>query len=449
VPRLVTTGSLLGALAVLALLIPGQQPRAASSPAPLVGTAYTDWGLSGCDPSGTPILTTYERLGVRHRVRLQLAAMHAAGLDSLRLMIWNSVQGDDSSGVVSSATGRLEEPYRTNLIEYLRDVRAAGFESLMVDFSPQGPNDPIGNPQHDVYDPATFAQNWSLIRDIRPLVKTYGPPTTRIDLLSEGAPSDYWPFKARLEQYITEMYRNYAEAFGTQDVVVSDITPPEPGASITQPDGGHRLQNLIDALEASGRPLPTVFSVHVSTWWQPSGANALYGLRQVDATLKANGLDQPLLVSETVYDDPAYAAAIQTFRQTSTRPILEVQEWPLQPGSSCPNFSVAAPYRADAYVEGLTGAPPATTLTAELHAKGRVSLIAPYGEPAVALEAGTYELKVADRSKKLGFRLAGPRIRITTGRHSTGSTTRTIALRSGVYEFGATTKHSTRLTVFR
>jgi hypothetical protein len=448
VPRLVTTGLLLGALAVLALLIPGQQLRA-SLPAPLVGTAYTDWGLTGCDPVGTPILTTYNQAGVRHRVRLQLAAMHAAGLDSLRLLIWNSVHGDDQSGVVSSATGHLEEPYRTNLIEYLSDVRAAGFESLMVDFSPQGPNDPIGNPQNDVYDPSTFAQNWSLIRDIRPLVKMYGPSTTRIDLLSEGAPSDFWPFKARMEQYITEMYRNYADAFGTQDVVVSDITPPEPGASTAQPDGGHRLQNLIDALEASGRPLPTVFSVHVSTWWQPSGANALYGLRQVDATLKTNGLDQPLIVSETVYDNPDYAAAIQEFRQTSTRPILEVQEWPLQAGSSCSDFSVTPPYRADAYVKGVTGAPPDTTLTGELHARGRVSLIAPYGEPAVALEAGTYTLDIADRSKKLGFRLAGPGVRIQTGRHSTGTTTRTIALQSGVYKFGTTAKHRGRLTVFR
>src|SRR5262249_50785048 len=175
----------------------------------------------------------------------------------------------------------------------------------------------------------------------------------------------------------------------------------------------------------------------------------LYGLRQADATLKANGLDQPLIVSETVYDNPDYAAAIQEFRQTSTRPILEVQEWPLQAGNSCSALSGTPPYRADPSLKGMPGAPPDTTLTAELHAKGRVSLIAPYGEPAVALEAGTYTLEVADRSKKLGFRLAGPGIRIKTGRRSTGSTTRTIALRSGVYRFGTTAKHRSRLTVFR
>jgi hypothetical protein len=438
--------SLLGVAAAVLLLLPGKQLRAASS-APLIGSAYTDWGLRGCDPSGTAILTTYGRSGVRHTVRLQLAAMHAAGLDSLRLLIWNSAQGDDRAGVVSSATGRLEQPYRENLIEYLTDVRAAGFDSLTVDFSPQGPNDPIGNPQHDVYDPSLFAQNWSFIHDIRPLVKQYGPSTTRIDLLSEGAPSDYWPFKDRMEQYITDMYRDYADSFGTQDVVVSSIAPPDPGAGNTQPDGSHRLQNLIDAVEASGRALPTAFSVHVSTWWQPSAANTLYGLRQVDATLTADGLDQPLIVSETVYDDPHLAAAIQEFRRTSSRPILEVQEWPLRAGSACSGFSVAPPYRAAAYFEALTGTPPATTLSARLDRAGRVSLVAPYGQPAVALEAGTYTLKVTDRSRKLGFRLVGPGLRVDTGAHRATRITRTVSLRPGVYTYGTRRKHR-RLRVF-
>jgi hypothetical protein len=367
--------------------------------------------------------------------------MHAAGLDSLRLLVWNSVQGDDRSGTISSATGRLEEPYRTNFVEFLSDVRAAGFDSLTVDFSPQGPNDPIGNPQNDVYDPSLFEQNWSFIKDIRPLVKNYGPATTRIDLLSEGAPSDYWPFKDRMEQYITEMYRRYADTFGTSDVVVSAIAPPDPGASIDQPDGGHRLQNLIDALRASGRPLPTAFSIHVSTWWDPSAANTLYGLRQDDATLRSDGLDQPLIVSETVYDDPDLASAIQEFRTTSTRPILEVQEWPLRAGNSCANFSVAPPYSADAYLRALTGSGPDTRLAARLEARGRVSLVAPYGWPAVALESGTYTLTVADRSRKFGFRLTGPGTRVVTGKRTTGTSTRTLNLRPGVYAYGSRATH--------
>lgn len=430
--------SLLGLLAVLILVVPGR-PHAAPA-GPLIGTAYTYWGLNGCDPGGTAILTTYGQRGARHRVRLQLAAMHAAGLDSLRLLIWNSAQGDDRSGTLSSATGRLEQPYRTYLREYLTDVRAAGFASLTVDFSPQGPNDPIGNPRRDTYDPSLFAQNWSFIRDIRPLVKKYGPARTRIDLLSEGAPSDYWPFKDRIEQYITDMYRKYAQAFGTQDVVVSSIAPPEPGAGNTGPDGSHRLRNLIDAIEASGSPLPNVFSVHVSTWWHPSAANTLYGLRQVDATLTAAGLDQPLIVSETVYDDSGLASAIQEFRTSSSRQVIEVQEWPLRAGNSCQNFSVAPPYRADAYIEALTGRHRAKRLSARVDRAGRSALFAPYGRPAVALEAGTYKLEITDRSRTVGFWLSGPGVRVHTGGRSTGESTRTVSLHRGVYRYGTRAK---------
>src|SRR5262249_8205227 len=216
--------------------------------------------------------------------------------------------------------------YRTNLVDYLEDVRAADFKSLTVDFGPQGPNDPV---EDTSYDPAKFEENWSFIRDVRPLVKEYGPLMTRIDLLSEGGPSNAQP-PATVQQVknsITQMYRLYVDAFGNSDGTVSAIAPPDPYAPITQPETGHRLQNLIDAFAASGRGQPTFFSVHVATWWHPSAQNTLYGLQQVDATLTANGLSQPLIVSETTYNDPELASAIEQFRQTSSRPILEVQEW--------------------------------------------------------------------------------------------------------------------------
>ena len=393
------------------------------------------------------IVPTYGDRGIRAKVRRQLAAMHAGGLSSLRLLLWHSDQPDLPSDVLSSATGRLEEPYRRNLTEFLTDIRAAGFASLTVDFGPVGPNDPIGNPDHDVYDPTLLDQNWSFIKDVRPLVKRYGPTQTRIDLLSEGAPSDYWPFKQRMMDYITEMYRRYADAFGTDDVVVSAIAPPEPNADISQPDGGHRLQNLIDALRASGRPLPAAFSVHVSTWWSPSAANTLYGLRQEDAVLTANGLSQPLIVSETIYDDRELAQAIEEFRQTSSRPILEVQEWPLQQGSTCRDFSVAPPFRADQYIQALTRTPPDTTMRAVLGASGRLTLTAPYGRPATALDAGTYTLIVVDRSHRYGFRIVGPGVRRHTGRRATGSTTWHLDLRRGRYAFGTGAKLRYRFVV--
>jgi hypothetical protein len=407
---------------------------ATGSATPLIGAAYSRWGVNDCETTGMGIIATYDQPGIRRKIQLQLAAMHAAGLQSLRLMIWHSVD-TDPFGMVSSQTGRLEQPYRDNLIRFLTDVRAAAFNPLTVDLAPQGPNDPIGTPQN-LYDPSLFEQNWSFLADVRPLVKTYGPSSTRIDLLSEGAPSDYWPYKDRMDAYITEMYRRYAGLFGTDDVVVSAITPPDPFADITQPEGGHRLQNLIDALRASGRKLPTAFSVHVSNWWAPAARYTLYGLRQEDAVLTANGLSQPLIVGETIYEVRELAGAIAEFVRTSRRPVLEVQEWPLERGSSCRDFSVAPPFHADAYIEALTGAPRDTTVVATVSSTGKTKLTAPYGRPATALIAGGYRFIVSDRSRKLGFRIVGPGVRFRTGTRQQGTTTRSLVLRGGTYRYG-------------
>jgi hypothetical protein len=400
-----------------------------------VGAAYTHWATPACSPNGTGIVATYDQPGVRRRVRLQLAAMRAAGIQSLRLLLWHmsDISGQDW-GVIPSAGGRLAQPYRANLINYLKDVRAADFKALTLDFGPEWSNDPIGYPQ-DVYDPAKFEENWGFIRDVRPLVKEYGPPLTRIDLLSEGAPSSYLPATLqRIKDYISQMYQRYVDAFGKSDVTVSAIAPPEPNADITQPEGGHRLQNLIDAFAASGRGQPDFFSVHVSTWWHPSAANTMYALRQEDVTLTANGLSQPLIVSETTYNDPELAAAIQQFRQTSARPILEVEEWPLRRGSPCKDFSVSPPLRADAYISALTGSPPSSTLTASAAAKVAV-LLTPYRDRVTALDAGRYQLVVSDTSSKAGFHLVGPRMNTKTGRRFRGTVQWKIRLRPGTYRY--------------
>lgn len=438
-------GKLLALTVGLALAVPSA--TAALTP-PLVGAAYSRWGVSGCDTTDMGIILTYDQPGIRRKIRLQLAAMHAAGLKTLRLMIWHSTAGTDPFGMVSSSTGRLQAPYRDNLIKFLTDVRKADFAPLTVDFAPQGPNDPIGTPQ-DLYDPSLFEQNWNFVKDVRPLIKMYGPSSTRIDLLSEGAPSDYWPYKGRMNAYITEMYRRYADAFGTDDVVVSAIAPPDPFADITQPEGGHRLQNLIDALRASGRRMPTAFSVHVSNWWAPAGTYTLYGLRQEEAVLTANGLSQPLIIGETVYEDPDLARAIAEFVRSSTRPVLEVQEWPLERGSSCRDFSVAPPFHADAYIEALTGAPRDTTLAAGVSPTGRVTMVAPYGGTASALIAGRYHFTVSDQSRKVGFRIVGPGVRFATGTRQRGTITQSFDLHAGKYRYGTGASLRARLVVFQ
>jgi hypothetical protein len=108
--------------------------------APLIGALYSRWGLFGCRTEDTQIIPTYDDPGVRPRVRLHLAAMHAAGLETLRLGLWHADDTSLGASLIPSRARVLVEPYRTNLIRFLTDIRETGFESLTVSFSPYAAN---------------------------------------------------------------------------------------------------------------------------------------------------------------------------------------------------------------------------------------------------------------------------------------------------------------------
>lgn len=358
---------------------------------PLLGANFIRYEETPPNCGGPSLVYNYNRLGVREAVRRQLAAMRAAGMRAMRLIFYHASQAGDN--LVPSTGGRLMEPYRANLVHYLQDLRAAGFASVTVAFHPWAANDPIGYTEV-AFDPSLFEENWQFIRDVRPLVKQYGPPTTRLDLLNEGA-ADYW--QPRLLDYVTEMWKRYVDEFGNADATISAITnPATPGGS------GSRLQNFIPALRATGRPLPTWFDVHPS--WS---AAALTDLRGVDEYLKSEGLTQPLIIAELAYDNPENAAAVAAFRRESTRPVLEVLEWPLvhkehegTTFSRCPT----APYRIAAYARALTRSQPFT-----LHAQVRrgSATMTSAGVRVTALGAGTYSIVVRDETKADGFQLSG------------------------------------------
>ena len=134
------------------VVVSGAGGARAVSPPPLIGANYTHYANASCSLEGTGIVGHYNELGVRRRVQAQLAAMRAAGIESLRLLLWHMTDPAGAGwGVVSSRDGRLGELDRSNLIRYLRDVRRAGFERLTVSFGPMWTNSPFGQPDY-VYD---------------------------------------------------------------------------------------------------------------------------------------------------------------------------------------------------------------------------------------------------------------------------------------------------------
>jgi hypothetical protein len=420
------------------MLIAG--PAVAQPSPPLIGVTFTHAAIPGCDLGSNGIVLHYDRPGMRRLVRSELAAMHAAGIQTVRILLWNmsDITGQDW-GVVPSAGGKIAEPYRSNLIRFASDVRSAGFVLLTVHFSPQWTNNPIGEygPNGltaDRWDPTKFEENWSFVADVHKLVKEYGPDVTHFDFMSEGPPSQYQPafIIDRMQNYIATMWTRYVAAFGKDDATVSIIAKGRPV------DASDRLQHLIDALRPTGLGFPDWFEVHPD-WTSPEVFNEL---QAVDDTLRANGLlAQPLVIGESSYENPAVAADIRRFMNTSSRPISEVYEWwQTTVGGPC----VSAPYRADTYITTLSGAatPPPTPsplplvsvpkLSGSVSSTGKVTLKTASGGVVKTLDAGPYTILVQDRSKRYGFRLSGPDLQMSTSKRFVGRKVWHVEIGTGV-----------------
>jgi hypothetical protein len=396
---------------------------------PLFGVTFTHATIPGdCALDFNGIVLHYDRPGMRRLVRSELVAMHVAGIQTVRILLWNmsDITGQDW-GVIPSSGGKIPEPYRSNLIRFASDVHSAGFLLLTVSFSPQWTSNPVGEygPNGltaDRWDPTKFDENWNFVADVHKLVKEFGPNVTHFDFMQEGPPSRYQPafIIDRMQNYIATMWTRYVAAFGKDDVTVSTISKGRPV------DASDRLQHLIDALRSTGLGFPNWFEVHPD-WTSPDVLNQL---QAVDETLRASGLlTQSLVIGESSYENPAVAADIRRFMDSSSRPVAEVYEWwQTTDGGPC----ASAPYRADAYITTLAGAPtppptpsplpllPVPKLIGSVSAVGRVTLKTALDNSVTALDAGPYALVVEDRSKRDGFRLSGPDLQMSTGKRFVG-----------------------------
>jgi hypothetical protein len=311
---------------------------------PLIGVNYTHHEFPNCDPTGTGILKTLHEEGVFEKVHRQLSTMRSNGITAIRTIIWNITDASQqTTGTISSAGGEVREPYQTNLVRYLTEIKKFGFRRLTIAFSPQGTNNPI----LPAYDPAKFDENWNFIKVVRSLLKRHGPAETRIDLLNEGAPSRYMPtaLRQQLESYVGQMYERYDAAFGSRDVTVSLVAPRKPA------DMGARLQNLINILRVNGLPQPRWYDVHIGY----TSEKAKHGLRDSDFVLSRNRRRQPLVIGETAYNDRPVARSISEFIQRASRRIEEVSPWYIQRERGC---RLSPPYDSRAYRTALGTAQP-------------------------------------------------------------------------------------------
>jgi len=286
------------------------------------------------------LIHEYNTGNIRDTAQSQLAQMHENGLTGIRLMLWHmhSISNDKWGPIPSN--GGLTEPYRTNLINYLTDVKEAGFYQLIIAFAPIWENDPMENYGSGPidYDPAMFQENWEFIQAVRALAIQYGPPCIKIDLKAEGAPYLYLPveIQTQVTNYDLQLYSLYADTYGTNSVGISFIA--------IAPDA---LDRLIDIYSSSGKGMPNLFMVSLYSYPIADSQQTYNLLNGIDDVMTAHGLSQSIFISETYYNNPLAAAGISMYLSNHSREISAVYEFPVMGDFST---YVAPPFAIDEYL---------------------------------------------------------------------------------------------------
>jgi hypothetical protein len=322
------------------------------------GSNYV-WHALGesCDREPFGVIPNYHEPGIRTRVIGQLHAMRAAGQDNLSLGLYHLRAPEEADAVgritgtlLDSSGGDLHPRMRQNLVEFLADIRAVGFFSVVFRYHPQGANNPrdwdtLGPAQLDLLE-----ENWSLIDRIEPLLQqsglnwgtdllVEGMPRARIielpgvDLIESGTPArEGW------SRYAREIWKRYSTKYGISRTVgfsfVSDTDDTRIDARAEHIDYVYTVDGV--------RRLPLLFALDI--YGTPSRDEG-WIFRAYHRHLRDEGLGSMVwLIAEAYYDDAAAARSLAEAMAATGQPVYYLTQWPLQRGSSCdPNVTVAPP----------------------------------------------------------------------------------------------------------
>jgi hypothetical protein len=248
--------------------------------------------------------------------------MRVAGQRKIGLLIWftRTVNGEDCRGfIVNSAAGRLPDHVMANLKYLVATAGKVGFDEIQVRFGPLGTNLPADWIE---WREPTYQENWGVVRNtVKALLGGVGPRLI-FDLGAEGVA------RGQSDTYVRRLWADYTRVF-----------PPSTsyGFSVAMAPG--RVTRLLDDMKVSG-PMPTQIAIDVYRNAGPALATAAREMR-------AFGLDLPILIQETFYDDPlTYADLLASARSNGVH-IRAVMQWPVRRGmvkiseQSTPNYIYA------------------------------------------------------------------------------------------------------------
>ncbi|MCB1560677.1 MAG: hypothetical protein KDI75_06240 [Xanthomonadales bacterium] len=307
---------------------------------------------AACVAEPQAILTDYHEPGVRPRVLDTLAAMFGAGQRRVSVIIFHAhggranPDGTVNELVLDSTGGMLDKQFIYNLKQLLADIDAAGFEEVLLRFAPQWINNPQGWKDDAGFDEALFAENWSIVRNIRAEIAGSGI-SYRIDLMVEGLPrariiagqviADR-PDNEEWTEYAQRLWEKYVDAFGTSDTIgFSSVAGPD----LKKVDA--RVEHLNTVYRVHGEiRRPDVIGVDL---YPANGLDEGQFFTKWSEELDREGLTQlPIIIPEVFYDDATAAASLQSAMDQTRRAVPFLLQWPLQRGAGCyPGDPVTVP----------------------------------------------------------------------------------------------------------
>ncbi|MFZ5638406.1 MAG: hypothetical protein ACOY82_17655 [Pseudomonadota bacterium] len=307
----------------------------------------------GAGGYGYGIALHYHEPGVRSTVQNQLQQMYANGQRSLRVFVHYlhapggtttdtpaessrkcRVEVKDAKTCPAGSEYFLPLQYQQNLASYLADIRAAGFERVLVAIGPQWINDFYGCASSQIPDSIRqqlyagsplvnelFEESWGVAKETRAIAVASGLPYL-MDLGNEyippsnltGCAKDIIEGTATTQGYLRFMWSRYVANYGTQDTV---------GFSVIVGNGwdaDNRLARMPQFLS----PLPAVYSLHSYT-----ASGDIYGGLRRAYTVTGNFGRRPWIIGETDSRSTTAANELRRFvLDTPQQQVLYALQWP-------------------------------------------------------------------------------------------------------------------------
>ncbi|HVX46898.1 MAG TPA: hypothetical protein VHC49_23600, partial [Mycobacteriales bacterium] len=214
----------LGMAGLLAGAVGGVAPPASAAAPPLVagGTNYNWYKLNGCDREPYGVVQNYDQ--AKSTIDRQLQAIYDSGQRRLNIAMFH-IHGVEDGTLMNSAGGKLTPKDHKNLADLLAEMKHIGFPKVVITMNPEGANLPT-NPD---YDPSTYDENFSFLKDVRSVAVASGEPYT-IDLYDEVIPENdpNNPGQVNALNYSTRLWADYTKAFGKADTTGFSIIGGDP-----------------------------------------------------------------------------------------------------------------------------------------------------------------------------------------------------------------------------